>query len=144
MNIGIDIGGSHTTMGLMDDDGNFKARDELRYNPDEADVMNIFEVINAFIDEYSDVADSIGIGVPGIATEHLINYTCNMPLTNTDVLNYIDTDLPIYISNDANCAAIAEYELIDKKMFNNYILVTIGTGIGAGIILNSSLLLLGS
>ena len=51
----------------------------------------------------------------------------------------MNTKHPIYISNDANCATIAEYELIDRKMFSNYIFVTVGTGIGCGIIINGSL-----
>ena len=53
--------------------------------------------------------------------------------------DYINTSLPIYISYDANCATIAEYEIIDRKIYSNYILVTIGTGIGSGIILNGAL-----
>ncbi len=84
-------------------------------------------------------AESIGIGIPGFATDTFINYTCNLPLDDIEVTDYINTSLPIYISNDANCATIAEYEIIDRKIYSNYILVTIGTGIGSGIILNGAL-----
>ncbi len=80
-----------------------------------------------------------GIGIPGLSNDTTINYTCNLPLSGVDITDYIKTRLPIYMSNDANCATIAEYEFVDRKMFSNYILVTIGTGIGSGIILNGNL-----
>lgn len=82
---------------------------------------------------------AFGIGIPGFATDTLINYTCNLQLSDLEVTDYIKTKLPIFVSNDANCAAIAEYEFVDKKMFSDYIFITVGTGIGGGIILNGSL-----
>ena len=82
---------------------------------------------------------TFGIGVPGLSNDTIINYTCNLPLSGIDVTDYLKTRLPIYMSNDANCATIAEYEFVDRKMFSNYIFVTIGTGIGSGIILNGNL-----
>lgn len=62
-----------------------------------------------------------------------------MPLRDIEIRDYIKTHLPIYVSNDANCAAIAEYEVTDGKLFSNYALVTFGTGVGAGIIINGVL-----
>ena len=103
------------------------------------DTSNVFESINNFIKEYEEQTEYIGIGIPGLCNDTMINYTCNLPLSDIDVTDYIKTRLPIYISNDANCAAIAEYEFVDRKMFSNYILVTVGTGIGSGIILNGNL-----
>lgn len=139
INIGIDIGGSHTAMGLIDEDGNVLDSKEIFYTPETFDIDECFESINDFVNEHEAEADSIGIGIPGFATDTLINYTCNLPLDDVEVTDYINTSLPIYISNDANCATIAEYEIIDRKIYSNYILVTIGTGIGAGIILNGAL-----
>lgn len=139
INIGIDIGGSHVGMGLVDDENIIQVRKDIHYTPGAFIPEIFFEVINNFIEEHEDEAESIGIGIPGFATDTLINYTCNIPLKNIEVTDYIKTKLPIYISNDANCATIAEYEVADHKMFSNYILVTIGTGIGSGIILNGAL-----
>ena len=126
-------------MGLVNDDGEIETRKDIYYTKETFSIEKIFTEINSFVDEYSDDAESVGIGVPGFATETLINYTCNLPLNHLEVTDYIETKLPIFVSNDANCATIAEYELIDRKMFSNYILVTIGTGIGSGIILNGNL-----
>lgn len=139
INIGIDIGGSHTAMGVIDENGNVLDSKEIFYTPETFDIDECFESINDFVNEHEAEADSIGIGIPGFATDTLINYTCNLPLDDVEVTDYINTSLPIYISNDANCATIAEYEIIDRKIYSNYILVTIGTGIGAGIILNGAL-----
>lgn len=139
INIGIDIGGKHIGMGLVNEDGKIVARKYLYYEKENFDIISSFEMINDFIEKYEDRAESIGMGIPGFATDTLIHYTCNLPIKDLEVTDYLKTKLPIYISNDANCATIAEYELIDRKMFSNYILVTIGTGIGSGIILNGTL-----
>lgn len=139
INIGIDIGGSHVGIGLVNEDGEISAKKDLYYENRNFNLDKTFDFINDFIERHGDMADSVGIGIPGFAEDTLINYTCNLPLEHIEVTDYLKTKLPIYISNDANCATIAEYELIDRKMFSNYILVTIGSGIGAGIIINGNL-----
>ena len=139
INIGIDIGGSHVGMGLVDEDNMVINKKEIYYTSDTFNAEIIFREINDFIEENEAYVETIGIGIPGFATDTLINYTCNLPLKDFEITDYIKSKSPIYVSNDANCAAIAEYEIADHKMFSNYIFVTIGTGIGAGIILNGNL-----
>jgi glucokinase len=121
-------------MGVIDEIGNISNK-KIVDLPDQIDIKNIFTSINSYISENNNV-NSIGIGVPGLCNGTIIEYTCNMPFKNVDVMEYLKTRLPVYLCNDANCAAIAEYHIIDNKMFSEYGLVTIGTGIGAGIILN--------
>jgi len=139
INIGIDVGGSHIGMGLINDDGEIEARKDLYFDKMNFDLEASFEKINEFISKFENRAKTIGIGIPGYSTDTKINYTCNLPIKDLEVTDYINSKLPIYISNDANCATIAEYQLIDRKMFSNYIFVTVGTGIGSGIILNGNL-----
>lgn len=139
INIGVDIGGSHTAMGVIGENGNVLESKEIFYTPKTFDVHECFKSINDFIKKYETEVESVGIGIPGFGTDTLINYTCNLSLDDIEVTDYINTSLPIYISNDANCATIAEYEIIDRKIYSNYILVTVGTGIGSGIILNGTL-----
>lgn len=139
INIGIDVGGTHVGMGLVDDDGSILKRNDIFYNELTFNAEEVFEQIDEFIAENEEEAESVGFGIPGLVTDTLINYTCNLPLENFEITDFVKTKLPIYVSNDSNCATIAEYEIIDRKMFSNYILVTVGTGIGGGIILNEKL-----
>lgn len=140
INIGIDIGGKHVGMGIVDNEGNIIKKEVIDYTSEVVKIEDIFDPINAFINENMNYdIESIGIGIPGISTDTLINYTCNLPLRDIEIRDYVKTHLPIYVSNDANCAAIAEYQITDGKLFSNYALVTFGTGIGAGIIINGAL-----
>lgn len=139
INIGIDVGGTHIGMGLVDEDGSILKRNDIFYNELTFNAEEVFEQIDEFIAENEEEAESVGFGIPGLVTDTLINYTCNLPLENFEITDFVKTKLPIYVSNDSNCATIAEYEIIDRKMFSNYILVTVGTGIGGGIILNEKL-----
>lgn len=139
INIGIDVGGTHIGMGLVDEDGSILKRNDIFYNELTFNAEEVFEQIDEFIAENEEEAESVGFGIPGLVTDTLINYTCNLPLENFEITDFLKTKLPIYVSNDSNCATIAEYEIIDRKMFSNYILVTVGTGIGGGIILNEKL-----
>lgn len=127
-------------MGVVSDQGDIIKKEIVDYEKDFVQIEDIFDPINAFINEnMNDEIDSIGIGIPGIASDTLINYTCNLPLRDIEIRDYVKTHLPIYVSNDANCAAIAEYQFADGRLFSNYALVTFGTGIGAGIIVNGLL-----
>lgn len=139
INIGVDIGGRHTSIGIIDEEKNIIKREDIFYTKETFDIEKLFAKINNFIKENEEQIDSIGIGVPGLANDTYINYACNLPIKDVEVTDYIKTRVPIYVTNDANCATIAEYEIVDKKMYSNYILVTIGTGIGSGIILNENL-----
>ncbi len=141
INIGVDIGGNHVGIGIVSPEGEILKKEIVNYSNDEVTPQIIFDAINNFLEKNdSNKIRSIGIGVPGIATGTHIDYTCNLPLSGCEIREYIKTKLPIYVSNDANCAAIAEFQVVDKKFFNHYGLVTVGTGIGAGVLLNGSLL----
>lgn len=140
INIGIDIGGNHTGIGIVNENGQIIQSDILNYNNHAIEVNAIFEFINQFIHSHQEYEiQSIGVGVPGIVTGSTIHYTCNLPLGHIDVKDYMRSNIPIYLSNDVNCAAIAEYDIVDHNFYSNYALVAIGTGIGAGIIINGKL-----
>ncbi len=140
INIGVDIGGNHVGLGIVNNKGELVKKEIVDYQNENVKTEDIIQPINKFLKENTHYnIESIGIGIPGIATNTHIDYTCNLPLGNIEISDYIDTKIPIHISNDANCAAIAEYEIIDKRLFSNYVFVTIGTGIGAGIIINGGL-----
>lgn len=87
----------------------------------------------------------IGIGIPGkcdIKKKEII-YACNIKNLNginieKELREYID--LPVYINNDANCAIVGEKIFGAAKDFKDIIMITIGTGIGGGIIINNRFL----
>lgn len=140
MHIGVDIGGNHVGIGIVNENGVIKEKQIFNYANDEVTVDDILNPVKSFIkNKKSAGIKSIGIGIPGITSGTHIDYTCNLPLSNIDVTDYIKTSIPIHMSNDANCATIAEYEISDKKFYSNYALVTVGTGIGAGMIINGNL-----
>ena len=141
INIGVDIGGNHIGIGIITSDGDILRKEIVDYDNNEVTPEIIFCALNNFLEKYNtNKIKSIGIGIPGIATGTHIDYMCNLPLTGIEIREYVKTKLPIYVANDANCAAIAEYQVTDKKFYSHYGLVTIGTGIGAGVILNGTLL----
>ena len=123
-------------MGIVSKDGGIIKKEIVDYPNEIVSLEDIFNPINKFINENIDSEiESIGIAIPGISSDTFVNYTCNLPLRDIEIRDYIKTRLPIYVSNDANCAAIAEYQVADGKLFSNYALVTFGTGIGAGLII---------
>lgn len=127
-------------MGVVNNDGKIINKEIYNYASLKAEDV-IFDKINEYVSKNSKNVKSIGIGVPGIVRDNKIIYTCNLPLENINVKKYIKTDLPIYLGNDAVCATIAEYHYIDNRKHDNYLLMTIGTGVGAGIIINKKVYL---
>ncbi|MBQ7465828.1 MAG: ROK family protein, partial [Oscillospiraceae bacterium] len=86
---------------------------------------------------------SVGVGVPGTVEIHSgsILYTCNLPLQNVPLrkLFHRYLPMPLLIENDANCAALAEYHVGAGRESKRFITVTLGTGIGGGIIHNGKI-----
>jgi len=133
INIGIDIGGRHVGMSLIDEKGKVYNKEIINFQKDNSS-QYIISQINDYIKKYEDKAKAIGIGIPGIIKNNKIVYTCNLSLEDPYFVRRIKTHLPIYLANDALCATYAEYKVIDDSKYDNYALVTIGTGIGAGLI----------
>ena len=150
MKIGIDLGGSHIGIGVIDDDKNIVEAYEKYFV--EEDKENIVSVIEKFIVEtVRDLEgtyeiESIGIAVPGVAKDGIILKTVNLGINNYDIGSSLGKKLnkPISVRNDAKCACLAEYKNMiktDEVLENSNILfLTIGTGIGGGAIYNGKLL----
>lgn len=120
-------------MALVDGDGNIIDKEIVNYDGDRTEKY-ILEKINEYVSQNAHNAKAIGIGVPGIIKNNKIVYTCNLSLKDSYFVRKIHTKLPIYLANDALCATIAEYQLVDDCKYDSYALMTIGTGIGAGLI----------
>ena len=136
INIGIDIGGRHVGMALVDENGKIFQKEVVNFTEDKSSKY-ILEVISDYIKRHESEVKAVGIGIPGIIKNNKIVYTCNLSLEDPYFVKKIKTSLPVFLANDALCATIAEYKLIDECKYENYALITIGTGIGAGLIFNS-------
>lgn len=150
MYIGIDLGGSHIGLGLVDENGNIISKKEvytdITYTREKI-VKCCKEMIDVILDSNKlslMQIEYIGIGIPGTINDTTILRAENMNIYNFNIVDefkktaeYIN--VPIYLENDANCATIAEFACGNLKGVNNGILLTIGTGIGSGIIINKKL-----
>jgi glucokinase len=140
--IGVDVGGTKILSGIVDRDGNVLARD-LEESPDASEekvLAALEESIRVLID---DRVQAIGIGVPANLdrkTRHVLRAT-NLPLDDFDLVDFVRErfDLPVGIENDAGAAALAEWKLGAGRGASNLVLLTLGTGVGGGIVLDGEL-----
>lgn len=147
--IGVDVGGMSIKGGLVDKDGQILARYTVPtqvYNKDYSISEDIRKVIDGTMKEGNvAISDIIGIGIgqPGAidSVKGVIRYSNNIALENVPVVDELKAyfNVPIYINNDANCAALGEQVFGAGKGYNDVIFVTLGTGVGGGFILNGKL-----
>ncbi len=142
--VGIDLGGTSIKLGIIDETGNIVAKQEL-----PTPHQQYKETLELFIQmiENSGVSKreiiGIGIGVPGFVDvkqgtiEHLVNVGWQNVQLKRDLEALID--LPVFVDNDANLAALGELINGAGKGTSSLLCVTIGTGIGAGIIINGEI-----
>lgn len=152
MKIGVDIGGSHVGVGVLNERGAFIAKKEKdlnntdkKENFTEILVENIIDLISQILTEKKiDISkiELVGIAVPGIVSETDIVKAENLHIKNFNIVSEINKyfNVPIYLRNDAKCAAIAEKARGSLKKCDDCIFVTLGTGIGGAVFLGGNLL----
>ena len=144
--VGIDLGGTNIKAGVVDSDGNLLNKLSIKTHAerDEKEIIHdmgklAVDVIKDLGKEISDI-EAIGIGSPGTPDneEGLLVYSANLPFNNSPMRKLIRdvVDLPVYIDNDANCAAMAEAVAGAAKGTKDSVTITLGTGVGAGVIIN--------
>lgn len=147
--IGIDLGGTNIAVGMVDENGKILRKDSvptLRERPAEEVIkdmsMLVLKVIKDCGMQVSDVK-SIGIGSPGVPNSEkgLIVYACNLNFNNTPVRDEVQKyiDLPVFLDNDANCAGLAEAVAGAAKGVKHSITVTLGTGLGGGVVIDGKI-----
>ncbi|MBP1563908.1 MAG: ROK family protein [Oscillospiraceae bacterium] len=148
-NIGIDLGGTNIKVGLVDENYNIVQKATAKTNlPRPADeicgtiVELIWQCLNAARVTIGEV-NSIGIGTPGVANRNsgVVLYSCNLDFHNTDLRALLKQrlDKPIYVENDANAAAFGEVLAGAGKGYSDVVVVTLGTGVGGGIIIGGKI-----
>jgi glucokinase len=145
--IGIDLGGTKVNIGLVQGEKIL----QKKYAKLPLNQKNEWELINLIIDLIKEIVSNnkvsgIGIGVPSILDREkgIIHEVQNIPKWKEVPLADIlikEFGIPVFLDNDANCFALGEYQYgLGKKGCKNMVGVTIGTGMGAGIITNGHLM----
>lgn len=146
MKVGIDLGGSHIAIGVVDKNGKILEKIEKKLKgivtKEVKKVIEdtIVETVNKFRKEYK--ITEMGIAIPGTVTKDVVVKSVNLGLKNYKIIGELQKkiDLPIKIRNDAKCAAIAESTYGSLKDYNRVLFLTLGTGIGGAVIINNKLL----
>ena len=144
--IGIDVGGTNLKAGLVREDGQILAveRTPLAFENPEQFARALAQLGQSVLHQAgipaSDVV-SAGIGIPGAVAGGDILYTCNIPLRDVPLSRLFrqHLDVPVLLENDANCAAVGEWLCGAGRGTQQFIVVTLGTGVGGGLILNGKL-----
>lgn len=146
MKIGIDLGGSHIAIGVLDDKSQIieKLEKEL-VQKEKIHIKNLIETyIIENVQELSKKYEitKVGISVPGTIQNNIIKKCVNLGLENYNLVHNLQKkiNLPIEMKNDAKCAAIAESKFGVLRDFKRGLFLTLGTGIGGAVIINEELL----
>lgn len=150
MKIGVDIGGSHIAVGLIGKNGQIIQKEELdlivaRGKIEEVIVETIVEDVRKILEQnqltQADI-ETIGIASPGTVVEGEIVVAGNLGVENFRIVEELNKyfAVPIKLTNDAKCAAIAVKEYGELQEYDNCLFLTIGTGIGGAVFWNKEML----
>jgi glucokinase len=140
--IGIDLGGTKIAVGAVDRSGSVARRHE-RPTPLESE-EKLIEGINAAVEEVLDEdVGALGIGVPSRIDRHtgVAQGSANIPLDDFPLRDRMRErfGLPVAVDNDANAATLAEWKLGAGRGAQNMVMLTLGTGVGGGVVIDGEL-----
>ena len=148
--IGIDLGGTFIKGGIVDSEGNL-----LVYNKTPTEVEkgencitdNIATLCKTLIKQADlplNAVVGVGMGVPGMidSQKGVVIFSGNLHFTNYPIATALEAriNLPVKIGNDANVATLGEMKFGSGKAYKNAVLLTLGTGVGGGVVINGKLL----
>ena len=144
--IGIDIGGTNTVVGAIDENGSVLKKIKIKTKSQKSAKLFfklLYEKINDLTKDFSDF-ELLGIGIGAPNGNHFSGEIISPPNLNWPTIhvpsifkNY--TDLKIILTNDANSAALGEKKFGVASKIKNFVLITLGTGLGSGIFVNNRL-----
>ncbi len=143
MKIGIDLGGSHIGVGIIDEDKIIDTKQKNFTDEDKQDIKKV--IIESSISMIKNLLDDnkimksqielIGIASPGIISNGNIIKASNLGLVNFDLCEVLQNkmSMKVQLRNDAKCAALAEKKYGVLKHYCDAVFVGIGTGIGGAV-----------
>jgi glucokinase len=147
--VGIDIGGTNTIFGFVDREGSILAEDRLKtsqYDEIEVYVAALYEKIMVAGQKIINDIEILGFGIGapmGNINKGTIEYAANLPWKGIIPLADIfkrHTNQPVVVTNDANAAAVGEMVYGGAKNMKNFVVITLGTGLGSGFVIDGKLL----
>jgi glucokinase len=146
--IGIDIGGTNSEYGIVNHRGEILVKGKIRtdtYNTVEPYIEELYDNLMPIIEEYRESGNIIGIGVGAPNANYykgIIEYAPNLRWNGVVPLAKLITDkfrIPCSLTNDANAAALGEMIYGAAKGFKDFIMITLGTGMGSALVCNKQL-----
>lgn len=147
--LGVDIGGMTVKAGLVDENGNILYKDSCETKPEREYsevIKDIFLLCERVVEKNNltfEKIEGVGMGIPGTVNSEkgVVTYSGNLYFKNVNVLKEFKKycKVPVFLGNDANCAALGETLFGSGQGHKNSILVTLGTGIGTGFILDGKI-----
>lgn len=141
MKIGIDMGGSHIAIGIVNENGEIveKFDKDIKTIGDEAknEISGyVIEIVSKIIEIYN--IESIGIGAPGVPKNGILTNLVNLKIKEFDITSILKEhfDIPVILKNDARCAGIAEKTYGALKEYQDAVFLCLGTGIGASVFMS--------
>jgi glucokinase len=150
--IGLDLGGTNSVFGIVDARGDIKATTAIKtggHATAEAYVAACVDALQVIIEQVGgiDKIKAMGIGAPNANYyKGTIEYAPNLPWAHDGIVPLADMfskalgGIPVAMTNDANAAAVGEMVYGVARGMKNFIVITLGTGVGSGIVVNGQLL----
>lgn len=141
MKIGIDMGGSHVAIGIVNENGKIieKFEKDIKTVGDQAKAeisTYIIEIISKIKENHN--IEKIGIGSPGTPRDGVLTNLINLKIKEFDISSILmeHFDIPVLLKNDAKCAGLAEKTYGALKEYQDAVFLCLGTGIGANVFMN--------
>ncbi|MCX6319199.1 MAG: ROK family protein [Bacteroidetes bacterium] len=148
--VGIDIGGTNTKFGIVNKEGTIMAQDRLLTNKHEdveEFIVELHEKLSPMIEKAGGTKNCLGIGIGAPNGNYYtgnIEYAANLKWRGIIPFARMVSEkmgLPVKLTNDANAAAMGEMKYGCAKNMKHFITITLGTGVGSGIVIDGKILL---
>lgn len=147
--VGVDLGGTNISVGVVDEGLKIVGRAKVKTNAPRS-AERIFDDITACVEAAIEDAGisrsevlSVGVGTPGSVNKAngYIEFANNLEFNQVPAKEMLEEriGLPVYLDNDANCAALGEAVAGCGKGVKNFVAITLGTGVGSGIIVEGKI-----